>query len=375
MIRSFLPVGQGAFYVEKFESGDVYVYDCGTASGIEIIKREICKNFSKGETIEGVFISHLHDDHVNGLEYLLQHCNVRNVYLPYLTPEEIALTYAGGICGKYESSEFLRNFLEDPTGTIGKANSQSDTNVRRIIPLEDNVQEHDIGYSTLRSGNEIDTSTKMVDNIEWVFVPFNFRNTTRMQQFYKELAKHGVDRSDFKNIEAFKEKWVRGEYDYRERLAEAYKSVAGNLNTNSLVVYSGVKRALPKLYWRVKKIEVYVNNYCCESIVHAPGCLYLGDYDLSGKLKWKELMCNSMIANYIDYMGMIQVPHHGSRLNHDHRIADFNSVFIISAGSSNRYRHPSVKVVMDILKKDRKLIIVNEDEDALVRFEVGLCQL
>ena len=33
MIRSFLPVGQGAFYTEQFDCGMNIVYDCGSSTG------------------------------------------------------------------------------------------------------------------------------------------------------------------------------------------------------------------------------------------------------------------------------------------------------------------------------------------------------
>jgi len=369
--RSFLPVGQGAFYVEKFKSGESYVYDCGTASGINKIVREIEQNFNCGETIEGVFISHLHNDHVNGLEKLLQHCDVRKVFLPYLTPQEIALTYASGECGVYESSEFVQNLLENPVATIREASAQKDTEIIRITPQGE--QQVFDGDGTLDSGYEIGASTKVTHGVEWVYIPFNFRNTTRTQQFLEHLSAKKIDPEDFNDICVFKEKWGNSDGNYRKALTEAYKSFKVNLNTNSLVVYSGVKDATSKLSWCIQKSKNYVHDFCWCQCYYKPGCLYLGDYELSGKTNWNELMCNSKIANFIEQIGMIQVPHHGSRLSHNPNIADFNSVFIISAGSCTRYRHPSVEVVKDILKKDRKLLIINEDEDALACFEVSLC--
>lgn len=30
MVRSFLPVGQGAFYTEQFDDGTTVIYDCGS---------------------------------------------------------------------------------------------------------------------------------------------------------------------------------------------------------------------------------------------------------------------------------------------------------------------------------------------------------
>jgi ribonuclease BN (tRNA processing enzyme) len=84
MTRTFHPIGQSAFYSEKFESGFTIVYDCG-GSTKAIVEQEIQNSFEKDEKIDIVFISHFHNDHINGLEFLLKYCDVQKVVLP-LTP-------------------------------------------------------------------------------------------------------------------------------------------------------------------------------------------------------------------------------------------------------------------------------------------------
>ena len=86
MLRSFLPVGQGAFYLEQFNSNVDrvnVVYDCGSLTDVKIVQKAIRSNFSKDEEIEIVFISHVDQDHINGLEYLLKYCNVKKIVFPY----------------------------------------------------------------------------------------------------------------------------------------------------------------------------------------------------------------------------------------------------------------------------------------------------
>ena len=90
--RTFHPIGQGAFYTEEFhfESDKTYrvVFDCG---GNENIIGNIVKNAfyhrdedSPQTVIDAVFISHFDDDHVNGLPFLFQYYDVRNLVLPLL---------------------------------------------------------------------------------------------------------------------------------------------------------------------------------------------------------------------------------------------------------------------------------------------------
>ena len=83
MIRTFQPVGQGAFYSEEFfdsEGNCVFcvVYDCGSLKfcGLqrnsdgtplerEDIEGRVKRAFPNGHGIDILFVSHLDDDHVN----------------------------------------------------------------------------------------------------------------------------------------------------------------------------------------------------------------------------------------------------------------------------------------------------------------------
>ena len=52
MIRSFLPVGQGAFYCEQFggfaETERVnIIYDCGSSTNVKLVEEQIKNNFQK----------------------------------------------------------------------------------------------------------------------------------------------------------------------------------------------------------------------------------------------------------------------------------------------------------------------------------------
>ena len=41
MQRVFMPVGQGAFYIEKFNDGFTVVYDCGSYKNTSIVEENI----------------------------------------------------------------------------------------------------------------------------------------------------------------------------------------------------------------------------------------------------------------------------------------------------------------------------------------------
>lgn len=97
MIKSFLgfhSVGQGLFYsgiISDYETESfVFVYDCGSRSEDWILNKEIDK-FKKlldRKTVDLLVISHFHDDHVNGIPYLLRGLKVNVVVLQNLSEEQ-----------------------------------------------------------------------------------------------------------------------------------------------------------------------------------------------------------------------------------------------------------------------------------------------
>lgn len=94
IVRSFLPVGQGAFYCEQFKNDSLHgetinvVYDCGSSTDVELVKKQIRATFNENEPIQAVFISHFHDEHINGLDFLLEYCDVKNIIFPFTSNEE-----------------------------------------------------------------------------------------------------------------------------------------------------------------------------------------------------------------------------------------------------------------------------------------------
>ena len=92
--RRFHPVGQGAFYTERhLFAGKQYtiVYDCGSQNRKikpkfceKRLKKRIEATFYKKQEIDVLFISHLHYDHINGIEFLKKHCEIKRVVMPYV---------------------------------------------------------------------------------------------------------------------------------------------------------------------------------------------------------------------------------------------------------------------------------------------------
>lgn len=83
--RIFHPVGQGAFYSETHRIDDSshseinVVYDCGSKKGKTWVGQRV-KSLFQNREIELLFLSHFHNDHYNGIEFI----NPKYIVLPLL---------------------------------------------------------------------------------------------------------------------------------------------------------------------------------------------------------------------------------------------------------------------------------------------------
>lgn len=381
VIRSFLPVGQGAFYLEQFTHGKEVsniIYDCGSSTDVGIVEKEIRSNFEDGEKIDAVFISHLDEDHVNGLPYLLKYCKVKKIFFPLLTKgNQDLLLLMRQLSGKPEKG-FVPTFIRNPHEAFGLLGSGINRpSVYQVAEDRDGQEERDdyngIDALPIRSGSDVAKEIFGGDAYgitfsEWRYIPFNFRETTRIaalqaaikKTFGKELSAHEVS------------ELIKKDPNKRLDLKLAYKSVSGSLNTNSLVLLSlcesdAVAQTPLGSYQHVR--PCFYPGSCCY-MNHANGCLYTGDYDAHGAQKWRDLQ--RAYTKYEPYIGCIQIPHHGSKYNYNHQLLGIGNCafFIISAGEKNSFRHPHGSVVRDILASHRYPVLVTENSGSAARFVI-----
>ena len=386
MLRSFLPVGQGTFYLEQFQNRVNIVFDCGSSTSVELVKDQIHNTFQRNEPIEAVFLSHMDEDHVNGLEELLSYCTVKRVYLPYLNETEKVQTKMGLLV---EGEETRRNvegslswkLLEDPIETIRTMTSRAEheaPDIYLVMPegIEDEAYGQRVGVRYHRSGEPAFLyDLKSVDGLYgWVFIPFNFQFMDRRKHFVKALVDHGVIGNE-KELVDLSEKlrnrdvWAK----LKPILKEIYKKdIPGSLNTNSMTLYSGWSHQGQQDGQSVFRLHSHHRNRCCKRCPHceqiASGCLYTGDYHAAEDANWREL--KERYREYWRDIGIMQVPHHGSRYSFRPEIAEENFWFVISAGEKNRYRHPHATVLKALLQSTSMVSVVTENQGSMLMAEV-----
>lgn len=420
MVRSFLPVGQGAFYLEQFydinEDRINIVYDCGSNNGVEYIENAALSNLRYNETIHAVFVSHLHDDHINGIKFLLDNYDVKAIFIPYLPFEHklySILEYISTL-DEYTEDDFVCKFISGSYYNISELNEN--THIYQILP---NDGEYNYSNDNIENRSETikpeEVTPKIRETInnshnywqlfdEWEFVPSNYigdsnSKSTKLTKFTKLLQNDlDIDINKFNNFENIKAIFKENDEKLR-KLKGIYKILNKDLNYTSMTLFSGIRNP----YYRQMKVpkgrcfEITKNNYCnyiiqrkimeyCNShncisnqiecynkyndsclLSKASGCLYTGDYCAGNATAWKSL--NKVYYYYNDYIGCIQIPHHGSKRSYNKNFLNYDAYNVISTGE-NPYGHPHGTVIQSIMNNGRPLFLVTECTNSSASFIV-----
>lgn len=364
LTRVIHPVGQGGFCTETFtdDSGkEVFnvVYDCGSETekprGIISYLEDYYKQIKE---IDAVFISHLHEDHINGLDWLLKNVKVRFLFLPQLTPNVVIEAYlfnyikSGGSNSQgnvFIDSLFNGNYATK-TVEVEALNDQEDN------PTTYSLEEIESIDGPIRSGDHFPVK---VDDTTWLYIPYNSP--------YKPNS--GIENDKF-----FSSAIVNGKFDYKQlenlvktKGVDACKNIyvqyfgKNNHNSYSMTLFSGVSE--PILFGIRPKWRRVNRCYCCADKRFSPNFLYTGDFEPNS---FVSLLESSLTKKGLwNTISGIQVPHHGSRNNYHCDLYKHPIIGYISAGSRNKYKHPNVDTLVNIHKLGCYPIIVSEDPSSM----------
>ena len=344
MQRVFMPVGQGAFYVEKFNDDFTVVYDCGSYKNTSIVEGNI-KNSILATKIDLFIISHYHEDHINGLEYIFKNFTVKRMLMPYLNLTEQIESFIDEDI-KNNSNDFYKNFCINPSKALFDNFAKSSEIT--FVNTEQSAQANEINIENLPQNiNSGDKITYNVVNSTWIYIPFNFQNTKRTEKF-KTLISH----LDLDTIDKFKNYYEKNKSEF----IDIYKTkITGNINTNSLVLYSGIYANIKTTTYSTRRNFSFTQNIS--------GCLYLGDYNAKGNKEVEEL--EERYCSYYPHISTIQIPHHGSKGNYNKKL-NFkpNIISIISAGIDNQFKHPHSETLKEIAIQNGIITLITEELDS-----------
>ena len=372
IVRTFHPVGQGAFYTEKLYDGSnavrhIMVFDCGVAWGrVSKAKHLVEHAFDGSEMVDYLFISHLDYDHISLATTLFESVHsVRNIVLPLVSEEDlvIALTLHR-IAGHANCCGFIEMIISHLKNDYNKDYHKGDYS----LILVGSGQSINWRYSIWRNGEPRSLDDK--DSLDWVFIPYNVESASRKAKLVDELEALLKDAdicNELKDLgrtisnsslffDALKDSsFVKQVIEKRgailKGLKKVYDSIGGTINDNSLQLYSGpreVNHNMMEKFYKSSRKEV--------------ACLYTGDcqFDLA---TWRDKKYSKVWGN----VGTIQLPHHGSIKSFDIAInpIDRYYTFVVSCGNDNIFGHPSMRLLEYLLLSGCYCRIVNESLESV----------
>ena len=344
MKRTFHPVGQGAFYTEVFDcpNGDqkVVVYDCGTETGKTAFNNAGAKqlngqimdfaNSLKPLTkhIDYLFISHFHDDHISGLLDLIKSLTPRCVVIPMLPMEMILATRISNWITYGQAAQPSDDLIQDLY--LGNDdNRRAVHQFERVVPVKPTTWdgENEPLYPRGVHINRLELNDKDMGDF-WLYRSFNSiaQEDSRAKSFISAIRKTIPMLLNGNTLV------VQEIFNHLGELKKIYKKVMNKSSENlyTLVVESEPLRAATTLE--------------DESL---PGCVYFGDFVQDNKV-WNRFL--SEVNDYVEAVGIIQVPHHGAKDNWRQRMHNGTKIShcVISSGATNGHHHPSYWVVEEI---------------------------
>ena len=354
---NFRPVGQGLFYTGSLLNGCYnFVYDCGTENNQNLIDKQIkcyqqeiaCFSNPKS-TLDFVVVSHLHKDHYSGLYKLVRNFKVKKIYLPYLncfTKDALQLYL------------YYDLFID---------NAQSGNQQENLMTLyilinslyglnENNPYREYIGeVEYVRSTTVIDYFEK--NNIYWQFkFLYNKIDDDKVNEI-NDKCRVLLNNANCVSVEEF----IEQNKENVSLISQAYRKVfgQGNLlnNTSLLLLHYPVEGRNYLSYFNYYSYEYRRMIYCNHSI--CCGCISARPSDgvtlLTGDIKFNHETANELKRNMRDNtVSVLQVPHHGALANWTalSKYSINSKIYIIPFGYGNKYGHPAIKVIDDLLAKN-----------------------
>jgi beta-lactamase superfamily II metal-dependent hydrolase len=349
--RTFHPIGQGAFYTERHKFNETEftaVYDCGSSTfNNKKLETKIKSTFPKDYPIDVLFISHFHADHINGIEILNKHCKIKRVVMPLIDDTAKILCKVANLL---DNEYFDARLIDSPEDFFG-----GDVAIIRIEETDINPNTDGVEPTSPLNISDIEKSTNFPSGTQfgginnWIFIPFNYKHEECKKQFEKGLQNVSLTLVDIDTTD----KITKNKTD----IIKAYKAVDGDLNQNSMILYSGKDSDYV--------IECIVDNHSsCKA--YQSGCLYMGDVDLKEPKIVTDII--EKLKKYLPYIGTLQVPHHGSIHNFDSSVLKQLKIncAIFSYGTTNNYGHPSDTVIGDIIANNIYPHHVTEQQHSMV---------
>lgn len=295
--RTLHPVGQGAFFTEQFFNEGAekpffnVVYDCGSFTDgnlktpPEILKNAISTVFSTQDTINLLFISHFDGDYINGIQYLINEGYMDKhtiVIIPFKYAKTLSILDDSG--NAYNQIALLINELMNRNIHVVGIDD---------VDLSSEGEGRVVLYENLHTLNKISNGARLVYRNDqgqemWYYVPFLIKrkHSNFLDRFKVELENRGLTLDDLSDSNI-----IRNEFDtIREASQHSGKGKAINMHSLQLL------------------------SFCANLKKEESSCLYTGDTNLANRFYYDIEL--DFVNKTLNSIGMMQIPHHGSKKNY-----------------------------------------------------------
>ena len=360
--RIFHPIGQGAFYSERHKNFNI-VYDCGNWKNTKLADKVVKQAFVKNEVVDILFISHFDYDHVNKIKTLNEHTKIKKVIMPLLHNKEKTL-----LINFYRALNFpILTLIENPQEFFGQETQiiTIEASENSENPINDSIEPINLDNSTTTNIQSGSILRKNFKSYEWLFIPYNYQYSSRNNELEVLLIASGFDVEKLKTNSKYT---INKAISNRKKLKEIYTKVNGNINQNSMLLYSGINCLhrdceqeafhldYPFRYFRCHDEFHHIRWHRMRKERHRVSCIYTGDTNLN------VVKIKSIFRNFWKSVGTIQIPHHGDIKSFDKFVLDDRYYWCpISVGETNTYGHPSCTVISEVTSQDSCPILVTEN--------------
>ena len=315
------------------------------------------KMLSGRQQIDAVFISHLHADHVNGLEYLLDRIHVRYFFLPQLTDDQLAEAILYNYYSDAHGSSRLNRFILD---LWNEDNQKRGTRIVRVSPYNEETDGFSEALDLLDEkliSKVIKSGTSLTVGKSWFYMPYNPTVSEDNDKSFLDYIKENLG---IKSTLSPAELPDLVEKYGTQKIRNIYRLYFGSdHNAYSMALFSGI----------FEPEHVRVCESCLDPTPYrtteTPNCLYTGDFDCSRY--FKDL--KSAFNHLWDDIKSVQIPHHGSKSNFHPGLYSRSVRGFVCVGEQNKYHHPDLKTILGVLEQGCLPVFVTERESSMKEYE------